>query len=150
MSGFGKTAQPKKPTLKLDKARPQKLKVTRLGADVDITKFSAPKMLRTNKVVDRKSILPQPTSKDYSDGTKDDTKYSNAQENRLNNELEKRDSAPDVMSAEKKENVQKTVKKILSGTRLFTKAVKGPRNSKGASEQDNVIRKPQSHEIWRK
>ena len=141
MSGFGKTAQPKKPTLKLDKARPQKLKVTRLGADVDITKFSAPKMLRTNKVVDRKSILPKTTSKDYSDGTKDDPKNSN-EENRLNNALEKRDSAPDVMSAEKKENVQKTVKKILSGTRLFTKAVSGPRNSKGASEQDNVIRKP--------
>ena len=54
----------------------------------------------------------------------------------------KKESAPDVMSAEKKENVQKTVKKILSGTRLFTKAVSGPRNSKGASEQDNVIRKP--------
>ena len=145
MSGFGKTAQPKRPTLKLDKAHPQKLKVTRLGADVDISKFSAPKMVRTNKVVDRKSILPKPYSKDSSDGTNYDPKYSNKEENRLNIAPEARDSAPDVMSAEKKENVQKTVKKILSGTRLFTKAVNGPRNSNGASEQDN--RKPQSQGI---
>lgn len=147
MSGFGKTAQPKKPTLKLDKAHPQKLKITRLGAGVDISKFSAPKLLRTNEVVDRKSIPPQPASNDYSDGTKDDPKYSNKEETGLNSAPEKRVSAPDVISAEKKENVQKTVKKILSGTRLFTKAVNGPRNSKGASEQDKVIRKPQSHEI---
>lgn len=147
MSGFGKTAQPKKPTLKLDKAHPQKLKITRLGAGVDISKFSAPKLLRTNKVVDRKSIPPQPASNDYSDGTKDDPKYSNKEETGLNSAPEKRVSAPDVISAEKKENVQKTVKKILSGTRLFTKAVNGPRNSKGASEQDKVIRKPQNHEI---
>lgn len=147
MSGFGKTAQPKKPTLKLDKAHPQKLKVTRLGADVDIAKFSAPKMVRTNKVVDRKSIAPKPTSTDNNDSTKDDPKDGNKQENGLNDALEKRDSAPDVISTKKKENVQKTVKKILSGTRLFTKAVNGPRNSKGISEQDKAIRKPQSHEI---
>lgn len=146
MSGFGKTAQIKKPTPKLDKAHPQKLKVTRLGADVDIAKFSAPKMVRTNKVVDRKSILPKPTSKDNGDSdTKDEPIDSNKQENGLNDALEKkRDSAPDVISAEKRENVQKTVKKILSGTRLFTKAVNIPRNSKGTSEQDKAIRKPQS------
>ena len=149
MSGFGKTAQLKKPTPKLDKAHPQKpLRITRLGADVDIAKFSAPKMVRTNIVVDRKSILPKPTSTDNSDSsTKDDPKDSNKQENGLNDVLEKRDSAPDVISAEKKENVQKTVKKILSGTRLFTKAVNGPRNSKGISEQDKAIRIPQSREI---
>ena len=148
MSGFGKAVQPKKTTLKLDKTHPQRLKVTRLGTDVDIAKFSAPKMVRTNKVVDRKSILPKPTLKENSDDTNDDPKDGNTLENGLNNDaLEKKDSAPNVMSAEKKENVQKTVKKILSGTRLFTKAVNGPRNSKSISEQDKVIRKPQSQEI---
>lgn len=147
MSGFGKTVQPKKPTPKLDKAHPQKLKVTRLGADVDIGWFSAPKMLGTNRKVDRKAILPKPTSTDNTDGTKDDPKEGNEQENGLNNAVEKSDNTPDVMSAEKKENVQKTVKKILSGTRLFTKAVNGPRNSKSISEQVKVIRKPQSREI---
>ena len=147
MSGFGKTVQPKTPTLKLDKAHPHKLKVTRLGADADIAKFSAPKMVRTNKVVDRKAILRKPTSTDNTDGTKDDRQHSNEQQNGLNNAPEKRDGAPDMMSAEKKENVQKTVKKILSGTRLFTKAVNGPRNSKGISEQDKVFRKPQTGEM---
>jgi len=145
MSGFGKTVQPKKVTLKLDKAHPHKLKVTRLGADVDIAKFSAPKMVGTNKVVVRRAIPPKPTSTDNNDGTKDDPKDNTKQEDGLNNALEKRDSAPDVMSVEKKENVQKTVKKILSGTRLITKAVSGPGNSKGGiSEQGKVIRKPQS------
>ena len=33
------------------------------------------------------------------------------------------------ISDEKKESVQRTVKRILSGTRLITKAVNGPRNN---------------------
>lgn len=152
MSGYGKTAKPTKPAVKLDKpGRPEKLKVTRLGTDVDIVKFSAPKMLGTNQKFHRRAILPttKPTSTNISntDGQTSgtvtrDTKDNTEQKNELNNAFQERDITPDVMSAEKKENVQKTVKKILSGTRLFTKAVNASRIGNGRPERDQVIRKP--------
>lgn len=154
MSGYGKTPQPKKPTVKLDRpTRPDKLKVTRLGADVDIVKFSAPKMFGTNKNIHRKAILPaaKPTSTNIDGQTlgavTQDAKDNTEQENELNNAFQERNNTPHVMSAEKKENVQKTVKKILSGTRLFTKAVNASRIGNGRPERDQVIRKPHNEKL---
>lgn len=157
MSGYGKTPQPKKPAVKLDKpGRPDKLKVTRLGADVDIVKFSAPKMFGTNKNIHRKAILPaaKPTSTNISniDGqtlgaVTQDAKDNTEQENEINNALQERNNTHDVMSAEKKENVQKTVKKILCGTRLFTKAVNASRIGNGRPERDQVIIKPHNEKL---
>lgn len=147
MSGYGKSPQAKKPAVKLDKGRPEKLKVTRLGTDVDIVKFSAPKMFGTNKSVQTKAVLPAAKSTSTnSDGpslgiVRHDTKGNTEQENELNNALEGKDNTPDVMSAEKKENVQKTVKRILSGTRLLTKAVNAPRIG-NRLERGQIIRKP--------
>lgn len=139
MSGFGKEPQPKK-TSDVEKRRPEKLKVTRLSGDVDVVRFSAPKMLGANKAVNRNTVMPKPSPK--KEGVDDVEKHGNAssttvtQQERGSNDKAKMAGEPaDGMSNEKKENVQRTVKKILSGTRLFTKAVNAPRNSHSRNDR---------------
>lgn len=133
MSGYGKQIPPNR-TLSLAKRRPEKLKATRLAGDVDVVKFSAPKIIPPNKVVERNLVSPQAAHAD--NVTRSNTTSTTV----VNNEMVAigKEGANDaaaisnqpgnsLVDGEKKETVQRTVKKILSGTRLFTKAV--PRNS---------------------
>ena len=115
MSGYGKQIPPNR-TVSWAKRRPEKLKATRLAGDVDVVKFSAPKIIPPNKVVERNLVLPQGAHVDNvtGEGANETAAISNQPGNSL-------------LDGEKKETVQRTVKKILSGTRLFTKAV--PRNN---------------------
>ena len=139
MSGFGREIQPKK-TSNVEKKRPEKLKATRLSGDVDVVRFSAPKMLGANKAVNKNTVMPKPSLKkervndvenhdNASSTTVTQHEVSNEQERGSNDTVKMAGEPADGMSNEKKENVQRTVKKILSGTRLFTKAVNAPRNS---------------------
>ena len=147
MSGFGKQIQPNK-TFHLDKRRPDKLKATRLAADVDVVKFSAPKIFGSNKVFNKNTVLPTPTNVDNGASTTEiHDKLIVEQEQELNNAAKMADKANDtLLNNEKKETVQKTVKKILSGTRLLTKAV--PRNNFNRSESSQVNRKPNTTKIY--
>ena len=140
MSGFGREIQPKK-TSNVEKKRPEKLKATRLSGDVDVVRFSAPKMLGANKAVNKNTVMPKPSlikkervndvenHGNASSTTVTQHEVSNEQERGSNDTVKKVGEPADGMSNEKKENVQRTVKKILSGTRLFTKAVNPPRSS---------------------
>ena len=133
MSGYGKQIPPNR-TLSLAKRRPEKLKATRLTGDVDVVKFSAPKIISPNKVVERNLVSPQAAHVD--NVTRSNTTSTTVVDNELV-DIEKEganDAAAisnqpgnSLVDGEKKEKVQRTVKKILSGTRLFTKAV--PRNN---------------------
>ena len=133
MSGYGKQILPNR-TLSVAKRRPEKLKATRLAGDVDVVKFSAPKIIPPNKVVERNLVLPQAAHVD--NVTRSNTTSTTVVNNELV-DIEKQganDAAAisnqpgnSLLDGEKKETVQRTVKKILSGTRLFTKAV--PRNN---------------------
>ena len=144
MSGYGKQIPPNR-TLSLAKRRPEKLKATRLTGDVDVVKFSAPKIISPNKVVERNLVSPQAAHVD--NVTRSNTTSTTVVDNELV-DIEKEganDAAAisnqpgnSLVDGEKKETVQRTVKKILSGTRLFTKAV--PRNNynrSGLTAQQN-------------
>ena len=132
MSGYGKQIPPNR-TLSLSKRRPEKLKATRLAGDVDVVKFSAPKIIPRNKVVERNLVSRQAAH--VGNVTRSNTTSTTVVNNELV-DIEKEgvnDAAAisnqpgnSLLDGEKKETVQRTVKKILSGTRLFTKAV--PRN----------------------
>ena len=155
MSGFGRQIQPSK-IFNIEKRRPENLKATRLAADVDVVKFSAPKIFGSNKVFNKNTLLPTPTSVERLDNITVDNgksttvthdKLSAEQEQKLNNAAKMADEANDgLLNNEKKETVQKTVKKILSGTRLFTKAV--PRNSYNRSESSQVNRKLNTTKLY--
>ena len=133
MSGYGKQIPPNT-TLNLARRRPEKLKATRLAGDVDVVKFSAPKIIPPNKVVERNLVSPQAA---YVDNvTRGNTTFTTVANNEVvaiekegANKAVATSSQPgnSLVDGEKKEAVQRTVKKILSGTRLFTKAV--PRNN---------------------
>lgn len=100
---------------------PEKLNATRVTADVNIVKFSAPR------------IMPAKENKDVvaSDEVTRNVNYISKinGESNHNETVMESDNTSDKISEEKKESVKKAVKKILSGTRLYTKAVNGPRNS---------------------
>ena len=145
MSGFGRVLQPKK-TSNFDNRRPEKLKATRLSGDVDVVRFSAPKMLGANKAVNKNTVISQPSPKkervediadhnNVSSTTVTQHEESNERERGLKNTENMAGGSADGMSTEKKETVQRTVKKILSGTRLFTKAVNAPRNSNSRTDR---------------
>ena len=137
MSGFGKVLQPNRPT-NVDKSGNEKFKPTRLTADVSDVKFSAPRMFGSYKPFDRNAI-PQPSTKkeifDNNATTDKPASFSDSKrqtESEIDGETTNNGKMADEfdvgISQEKKENVQRTVKKILSGTRLITKAVSGPRS----------------------
>ena len=139
MSGFGKVLQPNK-SFSVEKRRPEKLRATRLAADVDVVKFSAPKMIGSNRTVNKNTAIPQPflDRQRLGDRTNNENEVSNpvtaqqgvkTEEDRELDNAEVAQNSVDKLSNEKKENVQRTVKRILSGTRLITKAVSTPRNS---------------------
>lgn len=140
MSGFGKVLQPNKP-FNVEKRRPEKLRATRLAADVDVVKFSAPKMIGSYRTVNKNTAILQPylNKQSLGDRTNNEDKVSNPvtaqlgvkpeEERELDNAKKVAQNSVDKMSNERKENVQRTVKRILSGTRLITKAVSTPRNS---------------------
>lgn len=138
MSGFGKQLPPNK-TFNVDKRSPEKLKATRLAANLDVVKFSAPQIIGSNKMYNRSTVLPKPTDEERRDdiANHNTTSTSNTQD-RASSEH----GPIDRISDEKKETVQRTVKKILSGTRLFTKAVNSPRNYYSRTEGSQVNRKP--------
>jgi len=151
MSGFGRELQPNK-TVNFDKRHSETLKPTRLSADVDVVKFSAPKMFGSNKIVNRNTVLPNPSSNkerlddlanhgNTASTTATQNKGSSVQGRQQNNAVKTADEQTVRMSNEKKETVQRTVKRILSGTSLFTKAVKTPRNSYSRTESSQVNRK---------
>ena len=151
MSGFGREPQPNK-TINFDKRHSEKFKPTRLAADVDVVKFSAPKMFGSNKIVNRKTVLPNLSSNkerldDLADHgntastTATQNKVSSVQERQKDNAVKTEDEQTVRISNEKKETVQRTVKRILSGTRLFTKAVNTPRNNYSRTESSQVNRK---------
>ena len=133
MSGYGKQIPPNR-TLSLAKRRPEKLMATRLAGDVDVVKFSAPKIIPPNRVEERNLVSPQAAHVD--NVTRSNTTSTTVANNEMvaigeegANETAAILNQPgnSLLDGEKKETVQRTVKKILSGTRLFTKAV--PRNS---------------------
>lgn len=138
MSGFGKVLQPNRPT-NVDKSGNEKFKPTRLTADVSDVKFSAPRMFGSYKPFDKNARIPQPSTKKEifdNNATTDNPASSSDSKRQMESEIDgettnngKMANEFDVgISQEKKENVQRTVKKILSGTRLITKAVSGPRS----------------------
>ena len=152
MSGFGKTAQPKN-TFDKNRRLPEKLKATRVAADVNIVKFSAPRIIGAKRIVQQNTVLPKTSSSKVtnsgihvaaSDTVTRDAKHSNELDGESNHEdtVLKSDNTSDVISEEKKETVQKEVKKILSGTRLFTKAANSPRNSVSAYARRRIISQP--------
>ena len=144
MSGFGKQLQPNK-TFNFEKRRPEKLKATRLADNVDVVKFSAPQIIGSNKMYNRNTVLPKPTDKERVDdiANHDNTTSTSNTQDRASSER----GSTDRISDEKKETVQKTVKKILSGTRLFTKAVNSPRNNYSRTESSQVNRKPNNKKL---
>ena len=144
MSGYGKQIPPNR-TLSLAKRRPEKLKATRLAGDVDVVKFSAPKIIPPNKGVERNLVSPQAAHVD--NVTRSNTTSTTVVNNELvgiekegANDAEAISNQPGngFLDGEKKETVQRTVKKILSGTRLFTKAVPPNNyNRSGLTAQQN-------------
>lgn len=136
MSGFGKVLQSNK-SMNFDRSRPAKFKPTRLTTDGGLVKFSAPKMIGSNKIISRNTATTQLSSEK---GNTDSIAHHYATNSSLDRQREKgsqmdgegkmADHDIDAgISDEKKESVQRTVKRILSGTRLITKAVSGPRNN---------------------
>ena len=151
MSGFGREPQPNK-TISSEKRGSEKFKATRLAADVDVVRFSAPRMFGSTKIVNRNTVPPIPSSNmerlddlanqgNTASTTATQNKVSSVQERQQDSVVKTADEQTVRISNEKKETVQRTVKRILSGTRLFTKAVNTPRNSYSRTESSQVNRK---------
>lgn len=136
MSGFGKVLQPNK-SLNFDRSRPAKFKPTRLTSDVEVVKFSAPKMIGSNKIISRNTATTQPSVEKENVESIANNCATNSTSHRQREKGSQMDSEGKMadhdidagISEEKKQSVQRTVKRILSGTRLITKAVNGPRNN---------------------
>lgn len=139
MSGFGKTFSSMN-TSDRNGRLPEKLNATRVTADVNIVKFSAPRIIGAQRSAQQNGVSPKTVSstpaKENKDVVASDEVTRNVNyiskingESNHNGTVMESDNTSDKISEEKKESVKKAVKKILSGTRLYTKAVNGPRNS---------------------
>lgn len=139
MSGFGKTFSSMN-TRDRNGRLPEKLNATRVTADVNIVKFSAPRIIGAQRSAQQNGVSPKTVSstpaKENKDVVASDEVTRNVNyiskingESNHNETVMESDNTSDKISEEKKESVKKAVKKILSGTRLYTKAVNGPRNS---------------------
>lgn len=139
MSGFGKTFSSMN-TSDRNGRLPEKLNATRVTADVNIVKFSAPRIIGAQRSAQQNGVSPKTVSstpaKENKDAVASDEVTRNVNyiskingESNHNGTVMESDNTSDKISEEKKESVKKAVKKILSGTRLYTKAVNGPRNS---------------------
>lgn len=139
MSGFGKTFSSMN-TSDRNGRLPEKLNATRVTADVNIVKFSAPRIIGAQRSAQQNRVSPKTVSstpaKENKDVVASDEVTRNVNyiskingESNHNETVMESDNTSDKISEEKKESVKKAVKKILSGTRLYTKAVNGPRNS---------------------
>lgn len=144
MSGFGKT-QSSTNTTDRNRRLPEKLNATRVAADVNIVKFSAPRIVGAQKSIQRNGVSPRTVSSAIADENNlvvasDEVTRNAKYKRKMNDESNHNDKVmeiektSDVISEEKKETVQKAVKKILIGTRLYTKAVNSPRNNTGVGK----------------
>lgn len=144
MSGFGKTFSSMN-TSDRNGRLPEKLNATRVTADVNIVKFSAPRIIGAQRSAQQNGVSQKTVSstpaKENKDVVASDEVTRNVNyiskingESNHNDTVMESDNTSDIISEEKKESVQRAVKKILSGTRLYTKAVNGPRNSTSVSK----------------